>query len=178
VAARASLDAAREGATAAHAEATRPEFMLGLSVWIDPNHHNGYGAMAGMTLPWLWGPGRARERAATARVRAEESGVREVEAAVRADVVEAHARVEGALRELAIVQGDAARAADRSLDAAQAGYVTGATTLFAWLDAARLRLDLAMEAIDLRVELERALAALDEAVGEPLPRIRVDGGAP
>jgi outer membrane protein TolC len=178
VAARASLDAAREGATAAHAEATRPEFMVGLSAWLDPNHHNGYGAMAGMTLPWLWGPGRARERAATARVRAEESGVREVEAAVRADVVEAHARVEGALRELAIVQGDAARAADRSLDAAQAGYVTGATTLFAWLDAARLRLDLAMEAIDLRVELERALAALDEAVGEPLPRVRVDGGAP
>jgi cobalt-zinc-cadmium efflux system outer membrane protein len=178
VAARASLEAAREGATAAHAEATRPEFMVGLSAWFDPDHHNGYGATAGMTLPWLWGPGQARARAATARVRAEESGVREAESAVRAEVVDAHARVEGALRELTIVQGDAARAAERSLDAAQAGYVTGGTTLLAWLDAARMRLDLAMEAIDLRVELDRSLAALDEAVGEALPRVAAEGGAP
>jgi len=178
LAARASLEAAREGADAAHAEATRPEFMVGLSTWIDPNHHNGYGATAGMTLPWLWGPGQARERAARLRVRAEESAVREVEATVRAEVVEAHARVEGALRELIIVEGDATRAAERSLDAAQAGYVTGATTLLAWLDAARMRLDLTMEAIDLRVELDRSLAALDEAVGEALPRAPFDGGTP
>jgi hypothetical protein len=145
LAARAALDAAREGAAAAHAEATRPEFMVGLSAWIDPDHHNGYGATAGMTLPWLWGPGRARERAAAARVRAEEGAVRESEDAVRAEVVEAHARMEGALRELAVMQGDATRAADRAVESAQAGYVTGAVTLLAWLDAARMRLDLSME---------------------------------
>lgn len=178
LAARAALDAAREGAAAAHAEATRPEFMVGLSAWIDPDHHNGYGATAGMTLPWLWGPGRHRERAAAARLRAEEGGVREAEDAVRAEVVEAHARVEGALRELAVLEGDAAPAADRAVEAAQAGYVTGGTSLLAWLDAARTRLDLAMEGIDLQLELDRALASLDEAVGESLPRTRTDGGAP
>jgi len=177
-AAHAALAAAREGARAAHVEATRPELMVGLSSWIELTQHNGYGAMAGMTLPWLWGPGPHRERAANARVRAEESALREVEDTVRGEVLEAHARMEGALRELALLEGDATRAAERALQAAQVAYVSGGSTLLAWLDAARMRLDLAVEAVDLRLELDRALEALDEAVGETLPRTRLEGVAP
>jgi outer membrane protein TolC len=178
LAARSALAAARAGALAAHAEASRPELMVGLTAWIDPDHHHGYGASAAMTLPWLWGPGRAREEAAAARLRAEEHTLREVEDAIRAEVVEAHARVDGAARELALLTGDAQRAARQSVEAAETGYVTGGSTLLGWLDAARGLLDLRMEAIDLGLELDRALAALDEAVGEALPRVARDGGAP
>ena len=69
-------------------------------------------------------------------------------------------------------------AADRALEAARFGYVSGASSLFVWLDAARARLDLAMEEVDLRVELERSLAALDDAVGAPTPRRPLDVAAP
>jgi hypothetical protein len=51
--------------------------------------------------------------------------------------------------------------------------VTGAP-LLAWLDAARMRLDLAMDEADLVVELARAVAALEEAVGEGLDRVALD----
>jgi outer membrane protein TolC len=171
--ARSRVEGARAGLDGARAEATRPEFMVGLSGWFDPSHHNGYGATVGMTLPWLWGPGGARVAAGEARLSAEEAGVREAEGAVRAEVIDAHARVEGIERELAVVRAEALPAADRALDAARAGYVTGAP-LLAWLDAARMRLDLAMDEADLVVELARAVAALEEAVGEGLDRVALD----
>ncbi len=172
VAARATLDGAR-------AEASRPEFMVGLSGWFDPNHHNGYGATVAMTLPWLWGPGGARVAAGEAGLAAEEASVREAEFTTREEVIEAHARAEGIARELSLVRVDALPAARRALDVARGRYVAGGGQLLAWLDVARMRLDLAMDEADLVVDLARAVAALEEAVGEALPRLALEreGGA-
>ncbi len=153
--------------------------MVGLSGWFDPNHHNGYGATVAMTLPWLWGPGGARVAAGEADLAAEEASVREAEFTTREEVIEAHARAEGIARELSLVRVDALPAARRALDVARGRYVAGGGQLLAWLDVARMRLDLAMDEADLVVDLARAVAALEEAVGEALPRLALEreGGA-
>ncbi len=166
VGARASLEGAR-------AEATRPELMVGVSGWFDPEHHNGYGLNAGMTLPWLWGPGRARVAAGELRAQAEEAAVREAELAVRAEVVEAHGRVVGLARELAVLRAQGLAASSRAVESAGTGYVTGSVPLVMWLDAARMRLEAAEEEVELVGALARALAALDAAVGAPVARVPV-----
>ncbi len=172
--ARARVSSARASVEAERAESSRPEFMVGLSGWFDPSHHNGYGANVSMTLPWLWGPGRARVAASEATLAAEEAAVREAELQTRAEVVEAFGRVRGFERELAQVRVDALPAALRALDATRARYVAGGAPLIEWLDVARMRLDLAMDEADLVVDLARAVAALEEAVGEPLVRVALD----
>jgi outer membrane protein TolC len=176
--ARSRVEGARATVDAARAEASRPEFMVGLSGWFNPNQHSGYGATVAMTLPWLWGPGAARVAAGEANLAAEEASVREAELVTRAEVIEAHARVEGLTRELALVRGDALPASQRALDASRSRYATGGARLVDWLDVARMRLDLAMDEADLVVDLARAVAALEEAVGEPIARVALsrEGG--
>ena len=172
--ARSRVASARASVDAARAESSHPEFMVGLSGWFNTTQHQGYGANVSMTLPWLWGPGRARVAASEATLAAEEASVREAELETRAEVVEAFGRVRGIERELAEVRADALPAALRALDATRARYVAGGAPLIEWLDVARMRLDLAMDEADLVVELARAVAALEEAVGEPLARVTLD----
>jgi outer membrane protein TolC len=177
--ARGRVERAQSTLQLARIEANRPELMVGVSGWFDPNQHNGVGAMAGMTLPWLWGPGQHRVNAEQASVDAEISSVQEVERDVRIEVIEANARKEGLERELRSLRRTSALAVRRNLDAARAGYVTGSVMLGQWLEAARLVLDTNVDEIELVVELERACVALDQAVGEMLPRTALtDGGAP
>lgn len=176
----ARAEAARADAMAdeAHADATRPMFDLGVSVWVDPMMRPGYGAMAAMTLPWLSGGGRAREDAARREAEAARWMIRDAEAMARREVVDAHGRMQAHADELRVLRDETIPATRRAADAVRAAYGAGRGSLLAWLDIARMDLDLAMELADLQVDLARDVADLERSVGAALPRARVAPEAP
>lgn len=169
-AAEARVEGARAMHAEARAEATEPMVGVGFSAWFDPHMTPGYGLSAMSTLPWLWGGGAHRARAAALRVEAE-SLERDARAAeVRAEVIDAHAQMESAARALMTLRESALPAAERSLDAARAAFASGNGALLEWVDAARMRVDLADEEADLIAMLLRTVAELEGRVGTTLPR--------
>lgn len=172
--ARARVRAARAETDAARAEANRPEVSVSLGYWQDPQMRPGVGATAMMSLPWISGGGRAREAAARERESAERAEVEDSERAVRIEVTTALARVRGLEDELGVLRRESRRATERSIEAAHDAYVTGGGDLLMWIDAARMRLDLAMDEADLVADLQRAVAELEWSVGTALPRVALD----
>ncbi|MFO0630256.1 MAG: TolC family protein [Polyangiales bacterium] len=154
----------------ARAEAREPMVTVGAGAWFDPAMEPGYGLSAMTTLPWLWGGGAARERAAAHRVEAAgwERDARAAE--VRTEVVDLHARMMTAARALRVIHDRAVPAAQRALDAAQAAFGVGAGSLLEWIDAARMRIEVGDEEAEAAAELLRAVSALEARVGAPLPR--------
>lgn len=170
LAAAARARAAEARREAAEAEARLPEVAVGVSYWQVPRMRPGIGLTASMSLPWLWGPGGERSAQAREEERAE-AEVREASALTsQAEVTEAHARLAAFEDQLVVIHRQALPAARRSIDALAAAYVTGSASLLEWIDAARSSLDLETEATELHAELARAVAALERAVGAPLPR--------
>lgn len=169
-AAEARVEGARAMHAEARAEATEPMVSAGFSAWLDPHMTPGYGLSAMTTLPWLWGGGAHRARAAALRTEADalERDARAAE--VRAEVIDAHAQMEAAARALNALRGNAIPAATRSLDAARAAFASGNGALLEWVDAARMRVDLADEEAELTGMLLRAVAELEGRVGAALPR--------
>ncbi|MEZ4411306.1 MAG: TolC family protein, partial [Polyangiales bacterium] len=167
---RARAAAADHQREAAHAEATVPMATVGGSVMVDPQMGAGYGLTAMVTLPWLSSAGRAREAEARERALAERDEARDVEARVRGEVGTAWARMRGLVDELAVLHGQSLPASRRAVAAARAAYATANAPLLSWIDAERMLLDLRMEDADLRVDLLRAVAELEGAVGVALPR--------
>lgn len=169
-AARARVVAAGQRVRAAVAAARRPEVMLGLGLWQSPDMRPGLGLSASITLPWLWGPARARvaeARHAEAATRAEEAAQSRSAAG---ELGAALAQVRAAEAQLAELRQRALPAARRGVEALTAAYASGATTLPEWLEASRLELELELDESELHAELSRGLAALDRVVGAPVPR--------
>lgn len=171
LAADARVRAAEARRAAADAEASTPEFMVGFGYWQDPRMRPGIGLSFSMSLPWLWGP--QGERVAQAEEeRAVESSVREsVAIDAQSEVTQAHAMLASAEAQFVVVDAQALPAVRRAIDALAAAYVTGNANLLEWIDAARAILDLEMEKIELGAELAHSIAALEQAVGAPLPRV-------
>lgn len=168
--AEAQVTAARAMRAEARAEAREPMITIGAGAWFDPAMEPGYGLSAMTTLPWLWGGGPARERAAAHRAEAA-LWERDTRAAdVRAEVIDLHARMLTAARALRVIHDRAVPAAQRALDAAQAAFGVGAGSLLEWIDAARMRIEVGDEEADAEAELLRSVSALEARVGAPLPR--------
>jgi cobalt-zinc-cadmium efflux system outer membrane protein len=113
-------------------------------------------------------------RAAEARALAARATVDEAERNARAEVLEARARMDTLARELGTLRTVTLPALDRARDATALAYVHQRAELLEWIDAARMRLDAEMDDADLTAELLRAGAALDRAVGAPVPRTLLD----
>lgn len=136
----------------------------------------GIGLTVSMSLPWLWGP--QDERVAQAdEERAAESSMREALGVdAQSEVTEAHALLAAAEAQLVVIDAQALPAVRRAIDALAASYVTGSANLLEWIDAARAGLDLEMDRAELGAELAHAIAALERAVGAPLPRASLTMG--
>lgn len=154
----------------AKSRARWPEFMVGVDYMfmpMGPDQHN-YGAMLGMTVPWL-NPAHAEEvRAAEHGVAAERRTISSIETTVLAQLRDAAARVEAARRTLAIMDRDLVPQARANMEAARAGYVTGATDSLAVLDAFRSWLDVQVERARAASRFEASVADLERAGGVAL----------
>lgn len=170
-----AADARVRGAAAmqaeARAEAREPMVGVGFSAWFDPMMTPGYGLSAMSTLPWLWGGGAHRERAAALRASSEALDRDARVAEVRAEVTEAHAEMLTAARALETLRAEALPAARRALDAARGAFAAGNGSLLEWLDAARALTDLGDEEADDIAMLLRAVANLEARVGAPVARL-------
>ena len=159
---------------AAGQEAHVPAFSVGLDVFLPVNNTPaGYGTSFSMSLPWLSGGGGSRMRSAEQRALAERSSAEGARIRVRSAAVTALAAVRAAERRYLVLTRLAVPAARRALDATRAGYAAGGADILAWIDAARSSLDVAMDLVGARAELDRALADLDWAAGGKVPRVPV-----
>jgi outer membrane protein TolC len=171
VAAELMEKSARSSVRAAEREAVVPSFSVGLDAFLPVNNTPaGYGVSFSMSLPWLWGAASHREKSAEQRALAERAQADTARLRARTSVASALASVRAAERRYLILQDVAGPASRRALDAARAGYATGGVDVLAWLDAARSSLDVAVELVNARGDLDRALADADFAAGGRLPR--------
>jgi cobalt-zinc-cadmium efflux system outer membrane protein len=171
MAARLMEQAAQTSVKAADLEAKVPSFLVGVSAFLPMNDMPaGYGTSFAMSLPWVWGAGGRKVESAKHRVSAERATAAEARLRVRAAVSAAHSSVRAAEHLFVVLRDHVKPAAQRSLEAAQAGYAAGGSDLLAWLDAERSSLDVDAELAGARGNLARALADLDWAAGEHVPR--------
>ncbi len=169
--ARARGAAAR--ADAARAEARAPRFVLRATYMQEPGADPGLGAMASMSLPWLWGGGRDRRDAAEALAAAAQAEAAATGRSVRADLARAAAKVVALRRALEVLVTRELPAAERALEAERAGLAAGAFDLVAWIDAAHALESARSDVAVLRGELEHALVELETSMG----RSRAGAGA-
>jgi cobalt-zinc-cadmium efflux system outer membrane protein len=170
LAADARVRAARARRDAADAESRNPELMVGLGYWQDPRMRPGFGLSFSMSLPWLWGPQHERVAQAQEEEAAETSSRDAANVDAQSEIAEAHAKLAAIEAQLLVVDAQALPAVGRALDALAAAYVTGNANLLEWVDAARSTLELEMEKASLNGDLAHSIAALEQAVGAPLPR--------
>lgn len=153
----------------ARSRAKWPELTVGVDYMLMPNgpdHHN-YGAMVGMSVPWL-NPAHAEEtRAAEYMLAAERRGALAAENRILAELRDASARLEAARRTLTIVDNDLLPQAQASFEAARAVYISGASDTLGLIDALRSYLDV-------RLERTRAIARVEESLAD----LELAGGAP
>jgi len=172
VAADTMREAARSSASAAEQEGTIPSFKVGLSYFAPVGGMpNGWGASFGMSLPWLWGRASSHAESADQRVLAEGAAAQGARLRVGSEAAKAIAAVKGSEKRLVVLRDQARAAVQRALDATRAGYAAGGTDFLTWLDAERSSLDVAIELVMARGDLDRALADLDWAVGERVARV-------
>jgi outer membrane protein TolC len=162
---------ASTSAEAAKREATVPKFMLGVSGFL-PNEAMGaaWGASFGMSLPWVWGGAKGKARAAEERAHAEAASADAARLRVRTEIGRALAEARSAERRMLLLRDVARPAAERALEAAEAGYATRGTDVLMFIDALRSSLAVDMDLVDARADLDRALADLDGATASRVAR--------
>jgi outer membrane protein, heavy metal efflux system len=180
VAARSAVRARVHELEAARAAGRWPSFMVGVQYMyappMDDPHH--YGVMVSMSLPWLNARYAEEARAAEARVAAERSALSSSELAARYELRSALERLQAARESLAILERDLMPQARQSFESAQAVYRGGQADSLALFDALRSLLDVRVERERALARLENAVADVERSAGTPLSQPASAGGKP
>jgi outer membrane protein TolC len=165
---------ASEGAAlqSAQREATWPSFSVGAYYFAPTNlmPFNGYGASATMSLPWVWGGNDRKRESEEALTGAARHDVQDARLNIAVDVGTAAASVRSATERLRVLKSVALPAARRVLDVALASYQGGGGGMLGVLRAQQAVVDIEIDIVMARAQLDHALSDLDWAVGMPLPR--------
>lgn len=141
-----------------------PDLMVGFDYMLMPGLPDAYSAMIQVGAPWL----SARRAAEADRAEAEAQRARDAAAAVanaaRYEEAEARARAQAAKAQLAVLEGDVATRADRTVQAMRASYASGDADLAPLIDAERVLLDARLSAVRQRAALADAAADLRRAL--------------
>lgn len=146
---------------AAKAGGRWPSFMVGIDYQYMPlmDEPHGYGVMFTMSLPWLNPRYGEETRAAEATRDAERSVADSIRNTAHYELYDAVARAEAAQQSLVLIEREVLPQARQSFEAAQAAYRAGQGDSLALLDSLR-------SLLDVRIERERALAALSAAIAD------------
>jgi len=169
--AQAEKEARAFAARAADREATWPSFSVG-ALYFPPTKavdQHGYGASVTMSLPWLWGAAGRRSAAEQKSLAAAEADLEATKIPVNAEVVTAESKARSAAYRLQVLRDRTLPASRRAFEVVQAGFESGRTDLMTVLDARRAVVDVEMEMVMARSNLEHALTDLEAAVGTEVP---------
>ena len=146
-----------------------PDFEVSISRFVNYRSRDGFGAMASVSLPfayvWKYDAEIGRARAG---LNAAEAERREVELRIAREVRQAflRARSANARRELLVTTH--VPLAEQTLGASEIGYKTGKIDFLSLIDSLRAVEAAHLEHVHAEVDLVKAVADLERAVGEPL----------
>lgn len=171
-----AADARREAAAldlrATRREANLPSAMLGVAYFpaTKPMPMHGYGLMVDLQLPWLTGQGRKRRDAQAELSAAAARDVAQVKLGIAGEVSGALAGVQSASERYQALVREARPASARAREVALTGYESGRGDFTALLAAEAVHVEVAMDVIAAKSDLDHALIDLDRAVGSPVAR--------
>lgn len=176
-AAAARRDAAAMDLQAARREANLPAADVGLAFFPATRSmmtYNGYGVLVNLSLPWLSGQARKRRDAQAELVAAAEADLEEAGLEIASEVAAALQTAQSAARRWVVLRRSALPASQRARQVALSGYEVGRADLLAMLASEATYVDISVELIAAKSELDHALADLDRAGGlriarRPLP---------
>lgn len=171
-AAAARRDAAAMELQAARREANLPAADVGLAFFPATKvmTHNGYGVLVNLSLPWLSGQGRKRRDAQAELAAAARADLEQADLEVASEVAAALQAAQSAARRWTVLRQRALPASQRARQVALSGYEVGRADMLAMLAAEGAYVDIAVELIAAKSELDHALADLDRASGTRIAR--------
>jgi outer membrane protein, heavy metal efflux system len=157
----AAVEAAERTSRAAALAAQRPELSVGVDymAMASAGDYARYGAMLGITLPWLSRAGAAAARVASTRVETRRAELRAVEHAEALAVADGNARLAAARARLAILETVLEPALTRAEQQTARRFVQGDASGAALLEQARARLT--YERAHIAAESAAQLAAIE-----------------
>jgi outer membrane protein TolC len=153
-----------------------PDFEVAGSRFLNYGADDGFGAFFSVTVPLAYK--RKYDAAlseAEARLASAQAERRRLEDAVRRDVAQGWARARAALLQHELLVHTHIPQAEQALRVTESGYQTGALDFGALTDTARTIETIHLEHYDAAAAFEKALAALERAVGTPRDRWREAG---
>jgi outer membrane protein TolC len=146
-----------------------PEFKLGVEyVNVPVGDFRGWSVSAGITLPfapWTIGKAASRVEEASAGVGASSATLNASRNMVLSNVRDLYFRARSAKRQLDSYQTVILPQARQSLNASITAYQNGRTEFLMLVDAYRSLVELAMERLMVRMQLEQSVAELERQVG-------------
>ena len=165
VAAQAAVGRATAQLESMRAEASWPEFMVGLDYGYMPGDGSStYTAMLGFTLPWLSPRHGDEKREAAASLAAAEQALFSARNQARYQLREALARYRAARDTQEVIERQLLPQAQMAADASQDAFRNRQTESLGLLDALRNLLDVRLELVRGRARVEEAWADLERAV--------------
>ena len=178
-AAGAEHEARRLDERAASREATWPSFSVA-ALYFAPTQavpEHGYGFSASMSLPWLWGAADRKRAAAHASEVAAASSAQGASIAVDGELATAMANARSSAQRLTVLKARALPATQRAYEAAWSGFESGRRDVTLALQAERAVVDTNEQIVMAHAALDHAMADLEAAVGESIPRKALEEGA-
>ena len=143
-----------------------PDFQITGRRFVNLDRDNGWGAMFGVTIPWVWISRHQGEIAeAAARKKRAELMLRAEKNMAAAGVREFHAGVERAYRNTALLDSALLPQARLAYESSLASYRAGGGDFLDVLDSQKTLFFLEMQRVEESADYHRGLAGLEEAAG-------------
>jgi outer membrane protein TolC len=147
-----------------------PDFEFSFGRFVNYQQSDGFGAMASVTVPFVYG---SKYTAATAEARAKlagaEANLRGWQDRIRREVAQAYVRVQTAALQHSLARGTHIPQAEQALRVTESAYQAGSTDFASLLDTVRRIEEVHLQHVGAAAELGKATADLERAVGGALP---------
>jgi outer membrane protein TolC len=156
----------------------RPDFEFTVGRFLNYGRNDGFGAMASVTLPFVYGSSTTPPPPSARQARRREAELRRWQDRVRREVAQAFARARTAGLQHSLAEGTHIPQAEQALRVTESAYQAGTADFVALLDTVRNIEAVHMQHVDAEAELAKAVADLERAVGGELPQPLVGAAAP
>jgi cobalt-zinc-cadmium efflux system outer membrane protein len=156
-----------------------PDFTIGMNYFnigeapldVPESGRNAWSVTLGVKVPLWFGKIREEAREQRSTLRYLERSYDATRARIAAKILDLHNQYRVALEIVELYRGSLLPRAEQSLEAAEAGYISGEVDFLHLLDSERTVLELGLALTDKKAEAERLIAELEFSVGAEITRI-------